>query len=754
MLKDVNWFIDGDYRTESEHEPLQFYIDALSNSNRFDLLLGYFSSAALNILALGFANFISSGGKMRAIVNNVLSELDKKAIERGQNNDVFRTIYDFNDINQLKASLDDYGMHFFECFAWLIANNRIEIKIIKPKDGKGISHFKSGVFSDGINEVSFKSSCNFTAYGLLENLEELHCFLSWEDGRSKSFINNQNEYFEEIFTEKANFVEYVNIDEVKEAIKSQFNNKDIDELLVQEKKLLSRRNQILNNPNIKNSIELALNKLEELDKISKGPKFPYKEGPRDYQIQAYENWVNNDRKGLFAMATGTGKTLTSLNCILEDYYITKFYKFIVLVPTTALAKQWVDEACQKFNFQDTILCFSENTKWKDEICQLGKNLVFNKDLNYAIITTYETFKGSKFQTTLHEYFVNDFNDITLIADEAHNFGSTGFLKVIPNFINKRIGLSATPERQFDEIGNKVLNDFFSCSEEYYTYEYNMKTAIENGILCKYYYYPIIVNLELDEQEEYLKISKELLKYLDFQSGKYRESSYVNNLLIKRKNIIHKAKSKLNALVSIINKIGKENFKKAFIYVPEGIEVDYVEKDFVPLEIDEENNKIIDNFLIELYKKFQLKMAKFTGETKNREQILSQFKQGKLDALLAMKCLDEGVDIPQTKFAIFCSSTGNPRQYIQRRGRVLRTHIDKEFAVIYDLIVKPNIMHTNTDENFQKMEKNIFLSELRRLVNFAVLSENKDQSLFDLEPFCDNLNIDIYELANNELNNYK
>ena len=148
------------------------------------------------------------------------------------------------------------------------------------------------------------------------------------------------------------------------------------------------------------------------------------------------------------------------------------------------------------------------------------------------------------------------------------------------------------------------------------------------------------------------------------------------------------------------------------------------------------------------------MAKFTGETNNRDQILNQFKDGYLDALLAMKCLDEGVDVPQTKYAIFCSSTGNPRQYIQRRGRVLRTHKDKEYAIIYDLIVKPTINHTNTDENLTKMEKNIFLSELRRLVNFAVLSENKDQSLQDLEPLCNNLDIDIYELANNELNNYK
>src|SRR5690606_41339457 len=136
------------------------------------------------------------------------------------------------------------------------------------------------------------------------------------------------------------------------------------------------------------------------------------------------------------------------------------------------------------------------------------------------------------------------------------------------FISKRIGLSATPERQFDEEGNKMLNEYFSCSDEEYTFDYNMKTAIENKILCRYYYHPVIVNLEIDEQERYLKISKELLKYLDPETGKYRESEYVNNLLIKRKNIIHKAQNKLNALVKVVNEIGKDNFKRAFIYVPE------------------------------------------------------------------------------------------------------------------------------------------------------------------------------------------
>jgi len=751
MLKEVSWSEDRDYKSGSSDEPLQFYLDALCNSKSFDLLLGYFSSAAINILSLGFAKFIYSGGKMRAVINNILSEEDKKAVEKGQNKNYISTLYNFNNITELKNSLDEYGRHFFECFAWLIANGRIEIKIIKPKNKRGISHYKSGVFSDGFNTISYKSSCNFTYYGFLENLEELECTLSWEDDKSNRKIKKYRRDFEEVFNGNSENVDYLNITEVETAIKNEFGDKTINELLIQEKELLDKKVHSLKNTKIQASLIKAINLIEE---IEKEPKFPYTKGPRDYQIEAYQNWVNNEYKGLFAMATGTGKTLTSLNFILQEYKKNNYYKFIVLVPTTALAKQWVEEANLKFNYQNIILCCSENSYWKDELSQAGKSVLFGRQINYGIITTYASFKGVRFQTILKEFFQNDFDNMTLIADEAHNFGSSGFLKVIPNFISKRIGLSATPERQFDEEGNRLLNEYFSCADEQYTFEYNMKTAIENEILCRYFYYPVIVNLEIDEQERYLKISKELLKYIDPETGKYRDSDYVNNLLIKRKNIIHKAKNKLNALLSIINKIGKENFKKAFIYVPEGIEFNVSENESIPEEIENDTSKLIDNYLIEIFEQFQLKMAKFTGETKNRDQILNQFKEGKLDALLAMKCLDEGVDVPQTQYAIFCSSTGNPRQYIQRRGRVLRMHKEKKYAIIYDLIVKPAVEHTNVDESLSKMEKNIFLSELRRLVNFAVLSENKDESLRELEALCYDLDIDIYKLANNELNNYK
>lgn len=751
MLKNLRLPKSLAYTSGSEDDPLKFHLECLMNSNRLDLLLGYFSSSIINLLSIGFASFIYRGGTVRLAINNVLSSKDKKAIEYGINNNIQHSLIDLNNLQQLYKTFSSYDKHFFECLAWLISKGKLEFVVISPKKGLGISHYKEGIYYDHENKIAFSGSPNFTAYGLTENLETIDCFPDWIEGYFYKVLDKIERINNIIEQKDNNTVTYLEIENIVTEITQKFGNKELEELLIDEKKLLTKKLDYSK----KTYFEDALNIItDQIDFIQTSPKFPNGNSPHNYQIEAYEQWLHHGRKGLFAMATGTGKTITSLNCILNDFREFGYYKFIVFVPTTALATQWVEETKVKFNFQNTLLCCSSSPTWRDDLNDLGKNIVFGRSVNYAIITTYATFKGKNFQGIFRDRFQSDFDKITLIADETHTLGSVGFLKVLPSYIERRIGLSATPERQFDEEGNLKLVNFFNTSPDRYTFEYNMKTAIDNGVLCKYYYHPVIVNLEQNEQNEYLKITKELTKYLDQETGKYRESDYVNNLLIKRKNVIHKASQKIQALISIISNIGMHNFKNAFIYIPEGIETDYTDNDSSNLEIDKENNRLIDRYLNILYEKFSLRLAKFTGETANRDQILEQFKTGKLDALLAMKCLDEGVDIPQTKYAIFCSSTGNPRQYVQRRGRVLRKYPGKEYAIIYDLIVKPTISHTDTNKKLSSIEKNIFLSELKRLVNFAVLSENKDKCLESLEPLCYDLNIDIYNLANKELENYK
>ena len=737
MLKNVNWAEDRDYKTGSEDEPLQFYLDALCNSSSFDLLLGYFSSSALNILSVGFANFIYSGGKMRAIINNVLSEEDKKAIEKGQEIEPFSTIYNFNNIKELKSSLDEYGRHFFECFAWLIANDRIEIKIIKPKDGKGISHYKSGIFSDGQDIIGFKSSCNFTAYGLLENLEELDCFLSWEDSRSNKFISRQKIYFDQIFTEQADFVEYLNIGDVIAAIKNEFGDKNIQELLIQEKELLNKRNKIYNNSKIQKSVKTAIEQINEFYKLEKAPKFPYAEGPRPYQVEAYNNWVANDRKGLFAMATGTGKTLTSLNCLLNQYKKNNSYKAVIIVPTIALVNQWKDE-CRKFNFNNVITVSSQE-KWPQNISFLNSASNFI-DVSFVIIVTYASFYRNNFQS----HFKNLPKETLLIADEAHNLGSNNISKVLSKIdLNQRIGLSATPDRKFDDIGNKSIEDFFNDKPPF-VYSYTMEQAMQKGWLCKYKYYPHIVKLTEGELAEYIKKSKQLIKYFDNQTKQYKDCKEVEILLLERKRIIHKAHNKLAAFKKILDNefIERGDLKYTLVYVPEGIEPNYDDvDDFIE---NQEDISLINEYTKAVSSTDSSIMVKqYTSNTSNGNEVIKGFQEGKIDVLTSMKCLDEGVDVPRSELAIFCSSTGNPRQFIQRRGRVLRNHPDKTFAIIHDLVVVPEI----DDESTFEMEKNMIKKELERVVDFSNLAINKIDTYNELRPILSHYNLNLYNIQN-------
>lgn len=272
MLNSVAWAEDRSYRTGSPHEPIQFYLDALSNSKSLDLLLGYFSSAAINVLSLGFAKFLSSGGQVRLVVNEILSQNDKNAVIAAESGIISDNTYDLSDVITLKETLDEYGKHFFDCLSWLIYNKKIEIIIIKPKQGSGISHYKSGVFRDGVNSVGFKASCNFTAYGLLENLEEIDAFLTWENGRSNKWINSQTKYFENIFNKKADFVDYLKPNQIKVAITDQFNPKSIDELLINEQDLINKKKATASNIHLKNTIE-KLN--QEIEELVNTPKFPF-----------------------------------------------------------------------------------------------------------------------------------------------------------------------------------------------------------------------------------------------------------------------------------------------------------------------------------------------------------------------------------------------------------------------------------------------------------------------------------------------
>lgn len=730
MLNDVSFEIV--YST-GEKEPVEFFFEALLESKQFDLGLGFFSSSGINVLCAGFAYFLYNGGQMRVIINDILSQNDKEAILEGESKPegYFEDIIIAN-FQTLFRTLSKQDEHFYKCLSYLVSKKRIEFVATLPRNKGGIAHNKFGIFYDGVNRVAFNGSANFSKTAFVNNIESISCYKSW------SGENNELErlmYFESLFNRTwdgdSENVDIIPIKRVKTLLQEQFPVDNIQDLIENEKSIIPRN--LLISKKYKTIKEIALN-----DSL-KSPSFPFKEGPREYQILAYSRWLNNNFMGIFAMATGTGKTITSLNCILQEYLKSSFYRVLILVPTIALLSQWREEV-KKFGFVNVLT--SDKSDW----LQNFDNILFNsKELgirdNFIFISTYATFNKSRFQVLIKKY---SWEDVTLIADEAHNLASPSLLEKLPFVINKRIGLSATPHRIYDEFGSRKLYEYFNSYPDCYTFSYSMKKAIKEERLAKYEYYPIIAHLNYDELKEYKSISEQLVKFYDSSTNTYRDGA--DRLLIKRKRIIHKAKDKLNKLIKLLNTI--DDLKYTFIYVPEGIDRDY-SQDEDPLDkLDIEDDRIIDQYLLAVHNA-GYSARKLTSETNGRDEILRQFKNGELDILLAMKILDEGIDIPITKNAIFCASTGNPRQFIQRRGRVLRPHKDKSIARVYDFIISPNLEESfSLNERVRQMEINIFKSELFRVANFIFTCENQMEIINgEIGNLSKAYGIDIYSILN-------
>ena len=367
-----------------ESEPIEFFFDALLESKSFDLGLGYFSSTGINVLSAGFAYFIHRGGKMRVIINDVLPQKDKDAIENGINHpDSYFEDGIIENIKILSKTLSKQDEHFFNCLSYLISQKRIEFIATIPTNKKGgVAHNKYGIFTDeNNNKVVFNGSANFSKNALLNNIESISCYKSWADGNNEL---KRLSYFEHIFNKtwlgQSENVKIISIERVKSYILDNFPSYDIQKLIEDEKEIVHRL------PSQSERIKVKLNKF--YSNIENEPRFPFPSGPREYQKNAYENWKKNNYNGIFAMATGTGKTITSLNCILNEYKKKEKYNVLILVPTLALVEQWEEEIV-KFNFKNNVLV-SGATKWHDELSNYKANYRWrNEEKNLIIILMFK-----------------------------------------------------------------------------------------------------------------------------------------------------------------------------------------------------------------------------------------------------------------------------------------------------------------------------------------------------------------------------
>lgn len=693
-----------EFTSDSEFSPKFLYDQILPISKRVDLLLGFFNSSAFNALSKSFAEFISNGGTMRIVTNTEISKDDfRELFDDSRNFNKSEEIVEkiISNPTQLEREFKEYGQYFYDCLRFLKDSGRLEIKpTVYSNDYKSFheSHTKRVIFFDGNDFIMANGSANFTKTGIEINGEDVSIFLGWDDTdpnriasqvkRFETIINGENPKY---LILPNNILEHI-ID-ARGKKHDKYSLFDSRKILLQE---ISLRYPTLNYlVEEEDEYYSVKNKTNE---DYKGPKLKFK--PRPYQQEAFDNWVKNDKVGLFTMATGTGKTFTAINCIINEYYRNGPTKNIIVAWGEELVNQWYGEF-EKANFRNIFKWSSKNPKLSEHKIRI-RNLKHGKDLN--IIVTYNSFIRD-----FDNYLGLDLSDFNVIFDEAHHMAGPVFMEKLQRFIFKnRIGLSATPLKDWDDEGsNEFILQFFKSEKLGYVFDYSMRDAIKNGILSEYDYHPYFVNLEDYEWDKYKEHSANIMRTTEV-GGINKMSAMLRQL------IVDQADQKISMVIKILKDIeANGGITYTLLYSPKG---EYEDE-------QDESYKLIEKIAIEVSSNFKgLVHHIFLGDTEDRDLLLEEFENGDVQLLHAIKCLDEGVDVPKTRNAIFVASGKNKREYIQRRGRVLRKDGDK-IAQLYDIVVIPSLSQYKSKTN---ISISFLKNEFKRVHEFLELSRESSK----------------------------
>ena len=554
-------------------------------------------------------------------------------------------------------------------------------------------------FTNENNIVVFSGSPNESMAALIENYETMDVYKSWDNLGDLERIHDKQSAFESIWagTEpKINTMEF----------------KDItNEFIKKYKKHQVDYNRYFLNKDAKKTTE----KRERTFFI-----IPDTVELHEYQKQAIVTWLNNQSCGIFDMATGTGKTYTALGALsalsdkLEDRLAV-----VIVAPYQHLVEQWVEDI-KVFNVEP-IVAYSA-TKWKSEFKNsvIGYNIGVVK--NFCIITTNATFITNDFQDILAKFKKN----FCFVVDEAHNFGAEKIKSMLPLKARYRIALSATIERHMDEDGTAEIKRYFGKI----SIKFGLKEAIRKGFLTPYYYYPVLTFLSLDELDEYERLTRLISRSCGAKEDDLKKNKNLQHLLIKRARVVAACYEKTNKLIEMLRPMKRE----ANILV-------YCGATKYHSELDDEDIRQIDLITSRIASETGMRVNKFTADEdrETRQIIKGMFATGsQLQVVTAIKCLDEGVNIPAIRKAFILASSTNPKEYIQRRGRVLRKYPGKKYAEIYDFITLPRRLE---DVQFlAEREINSDLSLVRREIDRI-----KDFTKTALNPLdSDNLIEKIYK----------
>ena len=693
-LKDLE--IKNEYRSKITDVVSNFFIPVLNEACSYKRSVGFFSSSSLIEISKGICSLAKRGGTINLITSPCLSDEDIEAIKDGykKRNEIIKDAL----IRELREPNNEFESERLALLAELVAKRILDIKVAIIDNGIGIYHEKLGLMEDQYeNIVAFSGSMNESETAIRKNYEAIDVFCSWND-KDIDRVYEKKKAFDAIWNGYERGIEILEFPEVSDEIIKRYKRNTaigffMDEM--DEKELFKKTQNKNYDVKIPDEIEL-----------------------REYQSEAIRKWKENGYKGIFDMATGTGKTFTALGAITE---ISKDVKnkigIVIVCPYQHLVEQWVEDIV-RFNISPIIGYSSSIQKdWKKRLERAVRNQKLREDKSFfCFICTNVTFTNAFVQEQIRKSKY----PILLVVDEAHNFGAESYTKLLDERFIYRLALSATLERHGDEAGTNMLYSYFGGR----CIKYTLERAIAEDKLTPYKYYPVVVYLNENELSNYEQLSYEMSKcIIKDKKGDYKLNKYGEILAIKRARIIAGATDKLKALREEIKPYIHDN--NILIYCGATNVLDEYSD---LLSYDASDIRQIEAVTNILGNEIGMDVAQFTSNEsiETRSAIKEQFQRGdRLQAIVAIKCLDEGVNIPGIRTAFILASTTNPKEYIQRRGRVLRKAPNKPYAVIYDFVTLPRSLDSVASLTAEQVKRDLSLvkNELSRLKEFGRLSQN-------------------------------
>lgn len=644
-----------EYRSLKEEPAAQFYRPCLLNATLYKRAVGYFRSSVYLVVGTSIVEFARRGGKIRLICSPELDPDDVDSIAAGYARR--SAVIEKRLISDIDKLLAECGTSYqMQVLATLISAGSLDIKLALRADRKGIYHEKIGVFRDGTgNAVSFKGSANETWAGW-----HLH-------GNFESI---------EVFCNWRGGLEETRVQKHEEHFDHLWSGNDSD---VEVFPFPSGAADYLKRAALKG-----------LDSVEDIPIETQRRSALPHQASALDAWAEHNHRGIFKHATGSGKTFTAILAIRDQ--VARNRPALVLVPSRLLLAQWAGELRHEIPNATLLLAGAGHSKWKNANRVEGMTSANEALGGRIVLSTMATAASDAFRTRIAQGA-----HLLIVADEVHQIGSRENSKILGLEIGARLGLSATPERYGDPDGTRQIFGYF---DGIIPPPITLMDAVRAGRLVPYEYYPHPINLTATEADEWRTISREIMLEVARQkkdaSGRKPLTERAKMLLIKRSRIAKKASLKID----LARKTLRDHYEEGQHWLVYCEDSDQLNAVMAALRAD------------------GLSPTEYhSSMTGDRDATMAWFRTfGGI--LVSIRCLDEGVDIPSVSHALILASSQNPRQFIQRRGRVLRTAPGKTIAVIHDAIVVP----VHVDDEPEQVA--LLQSELSRAIEFANTALNK------------------------------